>query len=98
MNRADLIEWMIEAMPSCSIQIIEQAVKHSFELLAKALSCGERIEIRGLGSFSLRYRQPRKARNPRTGVIVLTPGKYVLHFKPGKELKERLNSGRDQDA
>lgn len=92
MNRADLIEWIAGMIPSSSIQTIEQAVKHSFDAISQALAAGKRVEIRGFGSFALRYRQPRQARNPRTGVLVLTPGKYVLRFKPGKELKDRLNA------
>ncbi len=51
----------------------------------------ERIEIRGFGSFSLHYRPPRMGRNPKTGDSVALPGKHVPHFKPGKELRERVN-------
>ena len=59
--------------------------------MSEVLSTGGRIEIRGFGSFSLHYRAPRKVRNPKTGETVSLSGKYVPHFKPGKELKERVN-------
>ena len=54
---------------------------------------GQRIEVRGFGSFSLHYREPRKGRNPKTGDAVELSGKYVPHFKPGKELRDRVNLG-----
>jgi integration host factor subunit beta len=60
--------------------------------MSQALASGERIEIRGFGSFSLHYRPPRQGRNPKTGTTVALAGKYVPHFKPGKELRERVNS------
>jgi integration host factor subunit beta len=59
--------------------------------MAQTLQKGERIEIRGFGSFSLHYRAPRVGRNPKTGETVKLDGKYVPHFKPGKELRERVN-------
>ena len=57
-------------------------------------SNGERIEIRGFGSFSLHFRPPRQGRNPKTGEAVALSGKYVPHFKPGKDLRERVNDGQ----
>ena len=62
--------------------------------MAKALAAGERIEIRGFGSFSLHYRAPRLGRNPKTGEEVELAGKYVPHFKPGKELREQVDASR----
>lgn len=59
--------------------------------MAQTLQKGERIEIRGFGSFSLHFRAPREGRNPKTGETVKLDGKYVPHFKPGKELRERVN-------
>ena len=91
MTRAQLIEAMIEAMPHLSIQSIEHAVKQLFEVMAATLEQGGRIEIRGFGSFALHYRSARTARNPKTGETVITKNKYVPHFKPGKELRERVN-------
>ncbi len=61
------------------------------EQMSQALASGERIEIRGFGSFSLHYRPPRLGRNPKTGDSVALSGKYVPHFKPGKELRERVD-------
>ena len=61
------------------------------EHMAQCLASGERIEIRGFGSFSLHYRPPRTGRNPKTGDSVDLSAKYVPHFKPGKELRERVN-------
>ncbi|WP_082626800.1 integration host factor subunit beta, partial [endosymbiont of Ridgeia piscesae] len=66
-------------------------IKCMIEQMSQALSSGERIEIRGFGSFSLHYRPPRMGRNPKTGMTVALSGKYVPHFKPGKELRERVN-------
>jgi integration host factor subunit beta len=61
--------------------------------MTDALADGDRIEVRGFGSFSLHYREPRIGRNPKTGEKVELAGKYVPHFKPGKELKDRVNLG-----
>ena len=60
-------------------------------MMGGALASGERIEIRGFGSFSLHYRPPRRGRNPKTGDSVALPGKHVPHFKPGKELREKVS-------
>jgi integration host factor subunit beta len=65
------------------------------EQMSDALSTGQRIEIRGFGSFSLHHRPPRIGRNPKTGEPVALPGKHVPHFKPGKQLRERVNNGAD---
>jgi integration host factor subunit beta len=64
--------------------------------MADALVKGERIEIRGFGGLDLRYRPPRIARNPKTGEAIMLPTKVVLHFKPGKELRDRVNAARHQ--
>ena len=68
------------------------------EQISQELARGARIEIRGFGSFSLHYRPPRIGRNPKTGESVALPGKYVPHFKPGKELRERVNGGEADDG
>ena len=60
--------------------------------MARSLSTGERIEIRGFGSFSLHHHKPRSGRNPKTGKVVVISGKHIPHFKPGKELRERVNN------
>ncbi|HEX5362061.1 MAG TPA: integration host factor subunit beta [Fluviicoccus sp.] len=70
---------------------VELAVKALVEQMVETLAEGERVEIRGFGSFSLHYRPPRTGRNPKTGETVEVGPKYVPHFKPGKELKDRVN-------
>ena len=70
---------------------MDLAVKSLLEMMGASLVDGERIEIRGFGSFSLHYRPPRLGRNPKTGDSVALPGKHVPHFKPGKELRERVS-------
>ena len=70
---------------------IEYSVKVLVDTMTRSLAKGQRIEIRGFGSFSLHYRAPRTGRNPKTGDKVDLEGKYVPHFKPGKELRDRAN-------
>jgi len=70
---------------------VEMAVKSIIDQMADSLATGERIEVRGFGSFSLHFRPPRMGRNPKTGDAVALPGKHVPHFKPGKELRERVS-------
>lgn len=98
MTKSDLIEVLFSSLARKQAQLaykdIELAVKTMLEHMGQALSEGERIEIRGFGSFSLHYRSPRIGRNPKTGDAVTLPGKYVPHFKPGKELRERVNAGQ----
>lgn len=91
MTRAELIDVLVNRHPQIPLKQIEHSVKLIFDHMSEALENGQRIEIRGFGSFALRYRSPRVARNPKTGEYVNTEGKYVAHFKPGKELRERVN-------
>ena len=91
-KRSTIIENM-ERKHNLSPAMAEEMVKTILEKMSESLSNGKRIEIRGFGSFELRYRAPRKARNPKTGEIVQTSGKHAIHFKPGKEMKDRVNSG-----
>jgi integration host factor subunit beta len=77
---------------------VELALKQILEIMSDALSQGERIEIRGFGSFSLSQRSPRVGRNPKSGEQVLVPGKQVPHFKAGKELRERVDLDADSSA
>lgn len=93
MTKSELIEIIAQKQKHLSYKDIEFAVKTMIEQMAQTLSSGERIEIRGFGSFSLHYRPPRMGRNPKTGEPVQLSGKYVPHFKPGKELRERVNAG-----
>lgn len=73
---------------------IALSVNSIIEQMSHILSNGGRIEIRGFGSFSLHYRPPRKAHNPKTGEKLVTEPKYAVHFKPGKELREHVNASR----
>ncbi len=93
MTKSELIELIASRQTQLSSKDVELAVKTILEHMSQTLSTGERIEIRGFGSFSLHYREPRKGRNPKTGNAVQLTGKYVPHFKPGKELRERVNLG-----
>lgn len=91
MTKSELIERISAGQPQLSPKDVELAVKSILEQMAQALAVGERIEIRGFGSFCLHYRAPRRGRNPKTGDTVELEGKYVPHFKPGKEMRERVN-------
>ena len=90
-TKSELIEKISQKQKHLQQKDIELAVKSVIEQMSDALSTGERIEIRGFGSFSLHFRPPRIGRNPKTGESVSLPGKHVPHFKPGKELRERVN-------
>ena len=92
MTKSELIDVIAKEQNHLAYRDVELAVKCILEQMSQALSAGERIEIRGFGSFSLHYRPPRQGRNPKTGTSVALAGKYVPHFKPGKELRERVNS------
>ncbi len=92
-TKSELIETIAARQSQLSSKDVELAVKTILEHMSQALSSGERIERRGFGSFSLHYREPRRGRNPKTGDSVELTGKYVPHFKPGKELRERVNMG-----
>lgn len=94
MNKSELIERIVDQQEQLSVRDVELAVKTMLEHMTQVLSSGERIEIRGFGSFSLHYRAPRLGRNPKTGEAVELEGKYVPHFKPGKELRDRVNDYR----
>ncbi|MDF0535852.1 integration host factor subunit beta [Shewanella yunxiaonensis] len=92
MTKSELIEKLATAESQLSAKDVENAIKEMLEQMAKTLESGDRIEIRGFGSFSLHYRAPRVGRNPKTGTSVELDGKYVPHFKPGKELRERVDA------
>ena len=91
MNKSELIERIVDQQDQLSVRDVELAVKVLLEQMTHVLSTGKRIEIRGFGSFSVNYRAPRTGRNPKTGESVELPGRYVPHFKPGKELRDRVN-------
>ena len=92
MTKSELIEVLARKQQQLAYRDIELAVKTILEYMSSSLSSGERIEIRGFGSFSLHFRPARSGRNPKSGEPVSLPAKYVPHFKPGKELRERVNN------
>jgi len=91
MTKSELIEAISSKQNHLAYKDVELAVKCMLEQMSESLASGERIEIRGFGSFSLHYRPPRVGRNPKTGESVRLAGKHVPHFKPGKELRDRVN-------
>lgn len=92
MTRYELILQLAEKFPKLTLSDIDLSVRTILDELTRAVSHGQRTEIRGFGSFALNYRPPRKGRNPKSGVSVLVPAKYAPHFKPGKELRERVDT------
>ena len=97
MTKSELIERIAADQSQLSLKDVELAVKMILKHMADALAEGDRIEIRGFGSFSLHFRDARQGRNPKTGETVELPGKYVPHFKAGKELKDRVNLGMEAE-
>ena len=93
MTKSELVEQIALRKNNLSLKQVESSVKLLLDYMTDTLATGGRIEIRGFGSFSLHYREPRKGRNPKTGESVQLTGKYVPHFKPGKELREQVNEG-----
>jgi len=92
MTRSELVEIIAGKQRHLDAQDVELAVKRMLEHMSQKLAAGERIEIRGFGSFSLHFRPPRMARNPKTGEAAALSAKHVPHFKPGKELRDRVNA------
>lgn len=103
-TKSGLIESLTRHQSHLPPKDVELAVKSLLEMMSRELANGERIEIRGFGSFSLHFREPRIGRNPKSGDAVALRGKHVPHFKPGKEMRERVNrslaaeAGRHGDA
>ena len=92
MTKSELIARLAERFPQLVAKDAELAVKVILDAMTEALAQGDRIEIRGFGSFSLNHRPPRIGRNPRSGERVDVPEKWVPHFKAGKELRERVDA------
>jgi len=92
MTKSDLIEMLSEQQSLLNYKDIELAVKSILEQMSENLATGERIEIRGFGSFTLHHRPSRVGRNPKSGASVELDEKYVPHFKPGKDLRDRVNN------
>jgi integration host factor subunit beta len=91
MTKSELIGRLAARFPQLVTKDADFAVKMILDAMTSALSRGDRIEIRGFGSFALNYRPPRTGRNPKSGEKVQVPAKYVPHFKAGKELRERVD-------
>jgi len=98
MLRSELVTRLAEERPHLPLKRVEQAVDVIFEEISAALERGDRVELRGFGAFSVRARDARKGRNPRTGEPVSVPAKKVPFFKAGKELRMRINNGVDPEA
>ncbi len=104
MTKSELIARLAERNPRLVARDADEAVNTMLDAMTDALAGGQRIEIRGFGSFALNYRPPRVGRNPKSGDRVQVPAKYVPHFKAGKELRERVDgevgpdgNGEDDD-
>lgn len=91
MTRAELIQQLASSQPKLTAKDIELTVRTILDAMSHTLAKGGRVEVRGFGSFGINHRSARKGRNPKTGVSVMVPAKYVPHFKPGKELRERAD-------
>ncbi len=94
MNKSDLIEFLAAKLPNLAGRDVEVIVNTIFDSMTEALRRGDRIEIRGFGSFEVRIRKPRIGRNPKTGNAVDVGERLVPFFKVGKELRERVNKGQ----
>ena len=93
MTRSELVNALAARQDHLPVTDVDLAVRSLLETMAEALASGRRIEIRGFGSFAPRYRPPRLARNPKSGAVVPVAEKHVPHFKPGKDLRERVQNG-----
>ena len=91
MIRSELLLALAKENPELRADDIERVVDVFFDEIAQRLAQGGRVELRGFGAFSTRERDARRGRNPRTGASVDVPGKRVPYFKPGKEIRQRLN-------
>ena len=96
MTKSELIETLARQQQHLALKDVELAVKCIIEQMSETLASGDRIEIRGFGSFSLHHRPPRMGRNPKTGESVSLTEKFVPHFKPGKELRDRVDASREK--
>ncbi|MAZ77808.1 MAG: integration host factor subunit beta [Legionellaceae bacterium] len=94
MLKSHLIEEITKKQDYLSVRDVTMGVNSIIDTIMDALGRGKRVEIRGFGSFSLHYRAARRAHNPKTGEKLTTSPKYAVHFKPGKEMRERINASR----
>ena len=98
MTKSELIQKLCKRYPHLYQRDIEVLVGTMFDEISKALCDGDRVELRGFGAFSVRHRKARKGRNPRTGESVSVAEKSVPFFRPGKELRARVNDGVDPES
>ena len=91
MTRSELTVALANRFPQLVMKDIDISVKEILDKIGRSLVDGQRVEIRGFGTFSLNYRPPRTGRNPKTGAQVAVPAKYTPHFRAGKELRERVD-------
>ncbi len=94
MTKSELVEIIADGYGEITRREAEVVVNEIFHAISDALANGDRVELRGFGSFTTKRRNPRIGRNPKTGESVQVPGKIVPHFKPGKELRERVDHNR----
>ena len=95
MIKSELVRALNEKLPELQLGDVDLAVNCLLNHMADALVQGERIEIRGFGSFDLHHRPPRIGRNPKTGEAVNLPAKVAVHFKPGKDMRDRVNAAHN---
>lgn len=98
MTKSELIDRLAAKLVHLTHRDVDLSVRTMLELMSRHLAEGDRIEVRGFGSFSLRFRPGRMGRNPRTGAAVALPDKHVVHFKPGRELRERVDRSAHRPA
>lgn len=99
MNKSELIKQLSDRLDQLSSRDVGLAVHTLLEIMSDRLASGERIELRGFGTFSNHFRKPRTVRNPKTGEVgIYKPGKFVPHFKPGKELRKRVEASRADES
>ena len=96
MVKSELVQALKEKLPELQQKDVDMALNCMLKQMEEALVQGERIEIRGFGGFNLHHRAPRIARNPKSGEAVNLPAKVAVHFKPGKDMKDRVNAARDK--
>ena len=92
MTKSELIDKLVEVRGALTRKDSEAVVSVVFDAMSEALTAGDKVEIRGFGSFTIRDREPREARNPKSGEIVKIPSKKTPFFKTGKDLRERVNN------
>lgn len=92
MTRSELIQQLAVKFSQLTVSDIDMAVRTILDEMSRTVAKGRRVEVRGFGSFGINRRPARKARNPKSGATVMVPAKYAPHFKPGKELRERVDN------